>query len=331
MKVSIIIPVYNVQKYLQRSIESAARQTYKDLEIILIDDGSTDGSEKYCDLWADRDDRIKVVHKTNGGLSSARNIGYNYVTGDYILYLDSDDYLSTDFVSKSIKMCETTNSDIAIMQMLYVSEDTNNEIHTEENEYIKVMSAEEAIEASLYQRLYSCCAPAKLYKKTVIEGIKFPEGKVSEDLATCHLFLDRAKKVSYTNAIGYYYRQHPDSIMHRFNPKRMDALEWALEIEEFCKIKHPSILQAARCRTFNVAVHLVLELPNAGEIHQKFFGTLWQEVRRTRIQILLSNKARFREKAAALLSFLGEGTIKMVWKSKFAIKKENDCYGKKGI
>ena len=118
MKVSIIIPVYNVEKYLQRCIESVLQQTYKDIEVVLVDDGSTDNSGNNCDLWSEKDKRIKVIHKVNGGLSSARNAGCRVATGDYILFLDSDDYLSSDCVSKLIKMCEITVSDIAIIQMM---------------------------------------------------------------------------------------------------------------------------------------------------------------------------------------------------------------------
>lgn len=324
MKVSIIIPVYNVEKYLQRCIESVLQQTYKDIEVVLVDDGSTDNSGNNCDLWSEKDKRIKVIHKVNGGLSSARNAGCRVATGDYILFLDSDDYLSSDCVSKLIKMCEITGSDIAIIQMMYIAEETNDEIGLNQDEYIRVLSVEQAIEASLYQRIFSCCAPAKLYKKTIIDGIEFPVDKVSEDLATCHLFFDKAKKISYTNAIGYYYRQHNNSIMHVFNPKRMDALEWALKIEEFCNVKYPDILLAAKCRTFNVAVHLLLDLPKDGEVHERFYGKLWREIQRTRCQVVLSKKVRFREKAAAILSLGGDKILKIVWNSKLAVKRKEN-------
>ena len=195
MKVSIIIPVYNVEKYLQRCIESVLQQTYKDIEVVLVDDGSTDNSGNNCDLWSEKDKRIKVIHKVNGGLSSARNAGCRVATGDYILFLDSDDYLSSDCVSKLIKMCEITGSDIAIIQMMYIAKETNDEIGLNQDEYIRVLSVEQAIEASLYQRIFSCCAPAKLYKKTIIDGIEFPVDKVSEDLATCHLLFSKPTQV----------------------------------------------------------------------------------------------------------------------------------------
>lgn len=322
MKVSVIIPVYNVEKYLHRCVESVIKQTYKELEIILVDDGSKDNSGLLCDQLAEKDDRIVALHKENGGLSSARNTGNKVASGEYILYLDSDDYLARDCVKKALTMCKKTGAQIAIMQMMYISEETNDEISTSEKEFLKVLSAEEAIEASLYQRLYSCCAPAKLFHREIINGIEFPVGRVSEDLATCHLFLSKANKVAYTNAIGYYYRQHGNSIMHVFNPKRMDALEWALDIEKFCNAKFPKIREAAICRTFNVAIHLILDLPDKGNLHDKYYSTLWSEIKRTRFKTLLCKKVRFREKAAAILSFGGEKILKKVWNSKLAIKQK---------
>lgn len=320
-KVSIIVPVYKVEPYLAACVESLLRQTYREIEIILVDDGSPDNCGIMCDAYALRDSRVKVIHQENQGLSVARNSGTDVASGEYIMYLDADDYLSSDCISKSVQMCNDHNADIAIMRMMNVSEETNEEIRCNEKEFIKVMSPEEAIEASLYQVMFSC-SMGKFYKKNILDGIKFPAGRLSEDLATCHLFLDKAKRVVYTNAVGYYYRQHSNSISHNISPKRMDALEWALNIEKFCEEKYPNILPAAKCRTFNVAVHLLLDLPNDGEMHDKYFKELWKEIRRTRLQTLFSKKARFREKAAALLSFSGEKTMKRVWNSRFAVKQK---------
>lgn len=323
MKVTIIIPVYNVENYLERCIESAVNQTYTDLEIILVDDGSEDSSGRLCDVWAKKDERIKVVHKENRGLSSARNAGKEVSSGEYIFYLDSDDYLSLDCIERTVKMCQDSDAQIAIVQMMYIAEDTNKEIKSGESINIEVLTTEQAIEASLYQKLYSCCTPAKLFKREVLNGIIFPVGKISEDLATCHLFLNNAKRVAYSNAIGYYYRQHTTSIMHVFNPKRLDALEWALDIEKFCDESYPGIMDAAKCRTFNVAIHLLLDLPELGDVHDKYFEGIWNEVKRTRIPTIICKKARFREKAAAILSFLGERMLREMWNSNFAIKRKN--------
>lgn len=322
MKVSVIIPVYNVEKYLPRCIKSVLDQTYQDLEIILVDDGTKDNSGVMCDEFATKDNRIRVIHKENGGLSSARNAGIEIATGDAIFFLDSDDYISKECIEKMVSLMKENNADISIVQMKYISEDVNNECADIESENIVVMNSERAIEESLYQKLYTCCAPAKLYKKVAIGDIRFPLGRISEDLATCHLFLDNAKTIIYSDYYGYYYRQHGSSIMHMFNPKRLDALEWTAAIEKFCKLKYPAVVGASYCRTFNVAIHLILDLPDSGEVHDKYFGEIWNEVKRTRMKTLLDKKVRNREKAAAILSFGGEKLLKLVWNSKVAVRKD---------
>ena len=321
MLVSVIIPVYNAKKYLDRCVSSVLDQTYKELEIILIDDGSIDLSGKMCDGYAEKDARIKVIHKENGGLSSARNTGNRAANGKFITYVDSDDYLKSNCIELLVDMCQKTNAQIGIIQMVYITEKTNEEIDVPASGKVRVFSAESAIEESLYQRLYSCCTPGKLYAREIVEKIDFPEGRVSEDLATCHLFFSNANKIAYSDSVGYFYRQHDASIMHIFNPNRMDALIWAREIEEFCKERYPKILSAAKCRTFNVAVHLAMDLPESEELYDEYVKKIWNEVKQTRLWTICSSKIRFREKAAALLSFGGLPLLKKVFNSKLAVKR----------
>ena len=323
MLVSIIIPVYNVEKFFPKCIESVLGQTYSNIEIILIDDGSTDNSGNICDELEKEYEKIKVVHKINGGLSSARNVGIEMAEGEALFFLDSDDYISKNCIEQCVNMLYKSDSDIAIMQMLYIGEKTNEEIKN--NTIIKeyILTAEQAIEESLYQRKYSCCATAKLFKKDVIENIRFPVYKLSEDLAVCHLILNNANKVIYTDEIGYYYRQRNNSIMHLFNPKRFDALDWAHDIEKFCEQKYPSIIEAAICRTFNVAIHLLLDLPRSGEIHKFYSKILWTDIKRTRKKVIHNPKARKRERVVAFLSYFGENILFISWNSGLAIKRKN--------
>lgn len=322
MKVSIIIPVYNVEKYLPRCVKSVLDQTYKNIEVILVDDGAKDNSGVMCEEYAKDIKNITVIHKENGGLSSARNAGIEIATGDAIFFLDSDDYLSTKCIEKMVCLMEENDADISIIQMKFIPENQNDECVEKEIENVVVMNSEQAIEESLYQKLYTCCAPAKLYKRKVIGEVRFPLGRISEDLATCHLFLNNADKIVYSNYYGYYYRQHESSIMHVFNPKRLDALEWTAEIERFCRINYPSIIKASYCRTFNVAIHLLLDMPYDETEHDKYYATIWNEIKRTRVKILLDGKARNREKVAAILSFGGERLLKKVWNSKVAVRRE---------
>lgn len=322
MKVSIIIPVYDVEKYISKCIESVLNQTYENIEIILVDDGTKDNSGVICDQFALLDSRVQVLHKVNGGLSSARNAGIEIATGEAIFFLDSDDYISSKCIEKMVNLLKEYDADLSVVQMKYIPENINEEITENNEEKVVIMDSKKAIEESLYQRLYTCCAPAKLYKKDVIGDIRFPLGRISEDLATCHLFLDNANKIVYSNYYGYYYRQHNSSIMHIFNPKRLDALEWTSNIERFCIEKYPSIIKASYCRTFNVAIHLILDLPDRGDVHDQYFDSIWNEVKRTRMKTLFDRKVRFREKVAAILSFGGERILKAIWNSKFAIRKD---------
>ena len=316
-KVSIIIPVYNDEKFITDCIKSVKQQTYRKIEIIVVDDGSTDNSPKICDAFARADKRIKVVHKENQGLSSARNEGMKIATGEYITFLDSDDYLSLDFIKTALNACTETDADIGILKMAFVSEeDTQRHFDGDTDEQI-TFTPEEAIKESLYQKLFSCNATGKLYKREVLNGIEFPLGRISEDLATCHLFINNARKVVYVNTTGYYYRQRQKSIMHTFNPKRLDALDWAKEIEAFCEEKYPNLMPAALCRTFNVAVHLILDMTD-----DKYFNEVWKELVRTRPSVLKNKSARGREKAAALLSFMGPKALRKVWSSKLAVRKD---------
>ncbi len=324
MKVSIIVPVYNVEKFLPRCIQSIKEQTYKNLEVIFVDDGSTDNSGKLCDEYVKTDYKAKVIHKKNGGLSSARNIGIKSATGNAVFFLDSDDYLTVDCIERCVKLLESKKADVAIIQIMYISEQENKELKVKSNENIVILTPQQAIEESLYQIKYTCCAPAKLYKREIISNIHFPEGHLSEDLATCHLFLNNASRVIYSNYYGYFYRQRSGSIMHKFDPKRMDALEWALEIEEFCKVYYPEIINATICRTFNVAIHLLLDMPIDKNSYKDYRDTVWKQIYRTRKTVIFDKKTRNREKIAAFLSLFGDKVLRKVWNSKVAIRKSTD-------
>ena len=146
---------------------------------------------------------------------------------------------------------------------------------------------------------------------------------MSEDLATCHLFFEKANKIVYTSQYAYFYRQREHSIMHTFNPKRLDAIKWAREIEGYCKKYYPDIYGAAICRSFNVAIHILLDLPAKGELHDRYITKIWRNITRTRKTVIVDNNVRKREKAAAFLSFFGEKTLRLIWNSKLSVKRRN--------
>lgn len=208
-KISVIVPVYNTEKYLSRCVESILLQTYKNLEIILVDDGSTDKSGEICENYRAKDERIVVIHKKNGGQADARNAGLEVVTGDYIAFVDSDDWLEKDIYEYCINLFKVTNCDIVDYQCVF--SDGKSPTKTYIKGYkIEIIEGKEILRDYLYRGQtekapFSVCR--KLYKRSLFEKIRFPEGKVNEDIVTNFRVLMKCNRIVHTNKIGYYYFQ----------------------------------------------------------------------------------------------------------------------------
>lgn len=227
-KISIIVPVYNVEKYLCKCIESILCQELIDFELILINDGSTDKSGEICEKYKFIDNRIKVIHKVNGGLSSARNTGLEIAEGEYIGFVDSDDWVDLSMYKKLYNAAILNNADIAQCSI--------NKVYNEDNikeqcmkKDIKIMSKNEALENLLdYRKSYIECVVTwnKLYKSHLFKRVRFPEGKIHEDEFTTYKVFDQANKVVRLNEELYFYRQTPNSIMNsKFELSRLNYLE----------------------------------------------------------------------------------------------------------
>lgn len=238
--ISIIVPVYNVESYLPECLESIAKQTYKNLQIILVDDGSKDLSPIICDEWAKKDIRVKVIHKVNGGLSDARNEGLKNAVGEYVCFVDSDDILNPDFVKllyDAIIQCNTPISACKI-QCFFDGDIPNFE--DVENQ-LRLLSAEEALEQILDGNGVSASACNKMYTADLLKGESFVYGKHHEDEFFTYRIIDRAEQIAYTNSALYYYRQRAGSIMTSFSIKRLDALEAFLERLMLLYNKYPNL------------------------------------------------------------------------------------------
>lgn len=319
--ISVIVPVYNVEQYLEVCIKSIVTQTYKRIEILIIDDGSTDSSGVMCDEWSKKDDRIKVIHTENKGLSAARNYGLNIANGDYIIFVDSDDYVEKNFFSNLFRVLLEHQADIAIAPMCHVKEETNLCIDFHEKEIIQEYDSRAAIIESFYQKKFSCNAPSKIFKKDLFLSIRFPEGRVTEDLAIAYKLFESSSKIVATNKWGYFYRQRNKSILHSFNKKRLDALEWLDEMARHFGANDVELIKALHCRMINVAVHLALDIPQKNE-YKKENSLVWSYIKKYRTETLFNNSARLQDRGSALLSFLGQRALKHVWNSNFAIKRK---------
>ena len=224
--ISVIVPVYEVEPFLDHCVQSIVDQTYKNLEIILVDDGSPDNCPVICDAWAEKDSRIKVIHKENGGLSDARNWGLQAATGELISFVDSDDRIGPEFYERLAKALEEDNSDIAACTVEMVWEDNiaSNQILTIQTN--RVLTRNEAQKALLEETLLKQPVWYKLYRRKTIQDIIFEVGKYHEDVYWSYQIVGNARRVSVIDYIGYYYFQRPGSIMgEEYSLRRLDAID----------------------------------------------------------------------------------------------------------
>lgn len=210
--ISVIIPVYKVEKYLDKCVASVVSQTYENLEIILVDDGSPDNCPAMCDEWAKKDNRIKVIHKENGGLSDARNRGIEIATGEYIMFVDSDDYLDETMCDKLYALISQHNATIAISNFKRVWEEATGETETTKIETV-VLDRDQIID-QIYNPTIISIVPAwaKLYKKSLFAEIRYPVGRLHEDEYVIHELLFGSEKIVYTSEQLYFYLQRASSI-----------------------------------------------------------------------------------------------------------------------
>lgn len=236
-KISIIVPVYNVEQYLENCIKSILNQTFEDIEIILVDDGSTDNSGRICDSYKGKDKRIKVIHKKNGGLSSARNCGIEMASGKYIGLVDSDDYIHPKMYEILYKNAIKYSSDIVVGSYKSVDNMDDSDIYNdvkidgEIQNYTSIEALEELYNENDLDFIISW---TKLYKKCLFDDLKYEVGRIYEDQFIIHKILYKSKIVTYVPALLYFYQQREGSIMHsKFSIKNLDSIYYKKDRADF--------------------------------------------------------------------------------------------------
>lgn len=229
--ISIIVPIYKVEDYLERCVKSLLMQTYENIEILLVDDGSPDRCPQMCDAFQKEDNRIRVIHKKNGGLSDARNYGYKASTGDYICFVDSDDFVSKYYIESLFEVIKRWNCDVSICGFKTVT-GLDKEFDDEPSVTDNVMCCTGIqMMSHMYDNLFldTVVAWNKMYKRCVLEGEEYPVGLIHEDEATTCKYLYKAARVGYIENELYYYYVRPNSIMtSEINSKKLDAKTKAL-------------------------------------------------------------------------------------------------------
>ncbi|WP_251551947.1 glycosyltransferase [Neobacillus muris] len=258
--ISIIVPVYNVENFIQPCIESILNQTFTDFEIILVNDGSTDRSGFICDEFAKKDKRIFVIHKENGGQSSARNKGIEAAKGHYIGFVDSDDWIHQDMYNTLYTKAIETDAEITACNLMQFSKDSTGHLYSN-NTTDELFDRNSAMhELYLNERLtFSPCN--KLYRKELFKGIRFKEGYILEDMDFAYRIIHQANRIYYTGQAFYYYRYNDQSTMRKdFSKKRLDEYEVRENMYLFYLENYPSIANEVYAEWFLTGLMLYINM-----------------------------------------------------------------------
>ena len=259
--ISIIIPVYNVEKYLNRCIYSIVNQTYSNVEIILVNDGSKDSSPLICDEWAKKELRIKVIHKKNGGLSDARNTGLRNASGDVISFIDSDDYIYHDMYKTMIGAMIDYNADLVVCGRNVVKDNLKTKKFCCGD--TKIFTPSEALEELLLHRYVDEAAWDKLYRKELLVNLEFPLNEINEDIVIMPKIIQKANKIVHVGVALYNYCLNENSITRsNYTSKNSIIIKHMNDLNSFIKSQYPQLEKYVRIFNCNYSVSQLLILSN---------------------------------------------------------------------
>jgi len=310
--------------YLEECLESLRKQNYPKLEFILVNDGSNDGSGVFCDEFAKKDSRFKVIHQDNRGLSAARNRGIQEARGEYITFVDSDDYVEGDYISY---LFDKINKNHTAMSICSIKELTakNHLINYGANYSSKVMSTEDTLGRMLREEGFTVVAYAKLYHRSLWSDVSFPEGHIHEDLATTYKLIEKCPLIAYGHGAKYVYRKRHDSISNdKFTDQKFDIITFTDAMCDDILSKYPYLLNSVCLRRMHARFSVLRQLVLA-----KHLSASQQSNKDKIINYLIKNRqyitknpcATLRDKVALYTLFFGEPIFKLFWKIYTLIRK----------
>ena len=307
--VSIIIPVYNAQKFLDRCVLSVLEQTLLEVEVILVDDGSPDGCGKICDAYAQRDNRVVVIHKENGGLSDARNAGIKEAKGEWLSFIDSDDFITPDYIDTLYSLCRKYNCKMSVADWQIYMEG-HEPILSKIKTYDVLLNKRQALEDMFNQIHFDVSACVKLYHRSLFEGVRYPVGVLFEDLQTTFRLMLKCDNVAYTNKRIYFYMFRSDSIEgSSFSREKMNSAISVFNIMKSYELELQEVAEALKSKLVSFCFHLILKMPKEykeGEI-------LYEYIKENRWSVLRNNQTRNKTRLACLASYLGFNVVKLLF------------------
>ncbi len=310
--ISVILPIYNVEQFLPRCIESVCRQTYDNIEIILVDDGSKDNCYNICEEYAAKDNRIKVLHKVNGGLSDARNKGSQIARGQYITFIDSDDYVTDTYVEYLYSLIEKYHTRMSLCTHTVVFESGSNIVYG--NGLDEELSSETCLERMLYDDVINTSAWAKLYETEMVKKFPYPVGKLFEDIATTYKFFIECGSIACGYESQYFYMLRSTSIVYqKFNTKKLELLEMTDAMASDVIKKFPQLETAVKRRQLYARFSTLNQFQNTkGYKDEK--KQLISYIRKNKGCVMGNPKAPKRDKLAVMALSFGYPVYRLCWK-----------------
>ncbi len=303
--ISVIIPVHNAEDTLDVCIQSIEMQEFKEYEIILVDDGSTDQSGIICDTRAEENETIRVFHTENRGAAAARNFGVRQAEGEVVAFVDSDDTVSEIYLSYLWELMQEYDSDIAVCSYDKVYEGNKViEVDVGEDEVRFCISGEDAVESLLYQKYFLSVPWGMISKKGLWDKVRFPEDTKAEDMGTIYRLFAAADKVAYGSESEYqYYQRKSNTMFSTCDERNRDYYKHCREMISYVKANVPSCRKAAVSRFFSACFQILSETPRDEE-HQEMIRQIYRDIRKMQNTVLLDSKAKLRNRMAAALSLI---------------------------
>ena len=310
--ISIIVPVYNIEQYIAECLETVRKQTYTDIEVIVVDDGSTDNSGSICDKIAELDNRISVFHKKHEGLSAARNFGIDKSKGEYLVFIDGDDQVEFSLIKHLHSLVKDENAQMGICELTHSYDDS--EIIYKNEKRRRVFNSSEAITEILYQKSFLVSACAKIYPKEFFRDVRFPEGLIFEDAAVMCRILEKAERIAYSDARLYAYIHREGTITTKiFSDKDFDILAISKSIVGHYRTAETCIRKAAYIYFVNSCMRIYLNAPRKERYHKKI-AYCENHIKKGGWKCLINPNVRNKLKVALILFSLNRNLLFVVYK-----------------
>lgn len=315
-KISIVVPVYNCEKYISNCINSILEQSFKDFELILVDDGSSDRSFEICESFAKKDNRVRAIHQPNSGVSRARNRGLDEAKGEYIGFVDGDDCVDKEMYERLYKNLADNNADISICGIVnyFVKKDgTTEKVRQSPVDGFWIFSGEQALKEALQSRLYSVNPVNKLFKRELFDKLRYPEGKISEDAFLIPVVISKAGKVVYDSKPMYYYLRRENSITtSNFSDSGWDVVEAYKNHLNMVSEKFPNLKKVAKFRYLWAYTYVIdkIMLSENSENYLEDFKKAFNFIKKNILQIIFNPYFSLKRKIAVMVLLINKKIYK---------------------